>query len=48
MGVYEADIRPWIPMQIDKLAARLDRDRPTLGVCLGRAMIGEWLTDVRA
>ncbi|MBJ7444699.1 MAG: glutamine amidotransferase [Sphingobium sp.] len=39
MGVYEADIHPWIPMQIDKLAARLDRDRPTLGVCLGSQMI---------
>lgn len=39
MGVYEADIHPWIPMQIAKLAARLDRDRPTLGVCLGSQMI---------
>lgn len=39
MGVYEADVHPWIPVQIDKLAARLDRDRPTLGVCLGSQMI---------
>jgi GMP synthase (glutamine-hydrolysing) len=39
MGVYEDDIHPWIPLQIEKLAARLDRDRPTLGVCLGSQMI---------
>lgn len=39
MGVYEADIHPWIPLQIEKLAARLDKDRPTLGVCLGSQMI---------
>lgn len=39
MGVYETDVHPWIPMQIDKLAARLAADRPTLGVCLGSQMI---------
>jgi len=39
MGVYEQDIHPWIPMQIDKLSARLEADRPTLGVCLGSQMI---------
>lgn len=39
MGVYEQDIHPWIPIQIAKLADRLDRDRPTLGVCLGSQMI---------
>ena len=39
MGVYEADTHPWIPLQIAKLAARLDRDKPTLGVCLGSQMI---------
>ncbi|WP_223262738.1 glutamine amidotransferase [Sphingobium sp. SCG-1] len=39
MGVYEADIHPWIPLQIEKLAARLEKDRPTLGVCLGSQMI---------
>ncbi|MEA3388963.1 glutamine amidotransferase [Sphingobium sp. CCH11-B1] len=39
MGVYEADIHPWIPTQIEKLAARLAADRPTLGVCLGSQMI---------
>lgn len=39
MGVYEADLHPWIPLQIAKLAARLAIDRPTLGVCLGSQMI---------
>lgn len=39
MGVYEADIHPWIPLQIEKLARRLDADRPTLGVCLGSQMM---------
>lgn len=39
MGVYETDRHPWIATQIDKLAARLAADRPTLGVCLGSQMI---------
>ncbi|WP_176591401.1 glutamine amidotransferase [Sphingobium sp. EM0848] len=39
MGVYEQDIHPWIPHQIEKLAARLEQDLPTLGVCLGSQMI---------
>jgi GMP synthase (glutamine-hydrolysing) len=39
MGVYEQDIHPWIPLQIEKLAARLEKDHPTLGVCLGSQMI---------
>lgn len=39
MGVYEADLHPWIPLQLAKLAQRLERDRPTLGVCLGSQMI---------
>ena len=39
MGVYETDIHPWIPLQINKLAQRLDHDRATLGVCLGSQMI---------
>jgi len=39
MGVYEQDIHPWIPLQIEKLSARLEADRPTLGVCLGSQMI---------
>ncbi|WP_188064857.1 glutamine amidotransferase [Sphingobium sp. KCTC 72723] len=39
MGVYETDVHPWIPVQLAKLAQRLERDRPTLGVCLGSQMI---------
>jgi GMP synthase - Glutamine amidotransferase domain len=39
MGVYEQDVHPWIPVQIEKLAARLEQDLPTLGVCLGSQMI---------
>jgi len=39
MGVYEHDLHPWIPLQIAKLAARLEQDLPTLGVCLGSQMI---------
>lgn len=39
MGVYEADLHRWIPLQLQKLAARLEKDRPTLGVCLGSQMI---------
>lgn len=39
MGVYEQAIYPWIPLQIEKLAERLDRNRPTLGVCLGSQMM---------
>ncbi|MEC3949769.1 glutamine amidotransferase [Sphingobium sp. HWE2-09] len=39
MGVYEQDQHPWIALQIEKLAARLQADRPTLGVCLGSQMM---------
>lgn len=39
MGVYEQDLHPWIPLQIEKLSARLEQDLPTLGVCLGSQMI---------
>jgi GMP synthase (glutamine-hydrolysing) len=39
MGVYEQDRHPWIALQLEKLAARLAQDRPTLGVCLGSQMI---------
>ena len=43
MGVYEADVHPWIATQIGKLAGRLSADRPTLGVCLGSQMIASAL-----
>ncbi len=39
MGVYDTDDHPWIPCEIRRLAMRLARDRPTLGVCLGSQMI---------
>ncbi|MPT48611.1 MAG: glutamine amidotransferase [Sphingobium sp.] len=39
MGVYEADAHPWIDVQLEKLARRLEDGRPTLGVCLGSQMI---------
>jgi GMP synthase (glutamine-hydrolysing) len=39
MGVYEQDRYPWITCQVRNLAARLQVDRPTLGVCLGAQMM---------
>jgi GMP synthase (glutamine-hydrolysing) len=35
IGVYEADIYPFITSEIKALAARLAADKPTLGICLG-------------
>ncbi len=39
MGVYEQDSYPWITIQLQKLAQRLEAGRPTLGVCFGAQMI---------
>ena len=39
MGVYERDAHPWIDRELTRLRERLDRRRPTLGVCLGAQMI---------
>jgi GMP synthase (glutamine-hydrolysing) len=39
MGVYDSAAHPWIACEIDRLARRLDADRPTLGVCLGAQML---------
>ncbi|WP_066795153.1 glutamine amidotransferase [Sphingomonas soli] len=39
MGVYEQDAHPWIRCEIDRLAKRVERGLPTLGVCLGAQMI---------
>lgn len=39
MGVYEGDRYPWIAHEIERLAARLTEDRPTIGVCFGAQMI---------
>ena len=39
MGVYEREAHPWIDCEIERLAERLHRGLPTLGVCLGAQMI---------
>lgn len=39
MGVYERAAHPWILCEIDRLAKRIERGLPTLGVCLGAQMI---------
>jgi GMP synthase (glutamine-hydrolysing) len=39
MSVYEQDRHPWIASLLGRLTQRLERDRPTLGVCLGSQMI---------
>lgn len=39
MGVYEADVYPWINCQKNRLARRLEVGRPTLGVCFGAQMM---------
>ncbi|MEH3106389.1 MAG: glutamine amidotransferase [Sphingomonas fennica] len=39
MGVYEQAENPWIACEVARLAGRLRRGLPTLGVCLGSQMI---------
>lgn len=39
MAVYEQDKYPWIACQQRRLAARLARERPTLGVCFGSQLM---------
>jgi GMP synthase (glutamine-hydrolysing) len=39
MGVYEHEVHSWIPGHLARRAARLDANRPTLGVCLGAQML---------
>lgn len=43
MGVYERQAFPWIPHEIERLAERLDENRPTLGVCFGAQIIASAL-----
>lgn len=35
MAVHEADAHPWMTGEIARVAQRLERDLPTLGICLG-------------
>lgn len=39
MGVYEQEQYPWIGCQIRRLRARIEREKPTLGVCFGAQMM---------
>ena len=39
MGVYEQEAHPWIAHELERLAERIARGLPTLGVCLGAQMI---------
>lgn len=39
MSVYEEERHPWIALQRRRLAQRLERDRPTLGVCFGAQLM---------
>jgi GMP synthase (glutamine-hydrolysing) len=39
MGVYERDKHPWIAGELDRIAQRLDANRPTLGICFGSQML---------
>jgi GMP synthase (glutamine-hydrolysing) len=49
MGVYEREAHPWIGCEIDRLAKRIERRLPTLGVCLGAQMIAAAMgAEVRA
>src|SRR5579864_964447 len=39
IGVYETDAYPFIPGEIAAVAARLETNKPTLGICLGAQMM---------
>lgn len=39
VGVYEADRYPFLAVELDRIAARLAADRPTLGLCLGAQLM---------
>ncbi len=41
MGVYQADMFPYLYNEIDYIKARIDKDKPTLGVCLGAQMVAK-------
>lgn len=49
MGVYERVAHPWISHELERLAERIERGLPTLGVCLGAQMIAAAMgAEVRA
>lgn len=39
IGVYETDIYPFLTAEIALLKARLQQDKPTLGICLGAQLM---------
>lgn len=39
IGVYDAELYPFIVDEIEAIRARLDAGQPTLGICLGHQMI---------
>ena len=39
VGVYQADLFPWLDIERKALSARLAAGRPTIGVCLGAQLI---------
>lgn len=39
MGVYEKDEHPFLDRERDVLAARIEMDRPTFGICLGAQLM---------
>src|SRR6185312_12283910 len=43
IGVYETDLYPWLADEIALIAKRLERGRPTLGICLGAQLMARAL-----
>jgi GMP synthase (glutamine-hydrolysing) len=43
IGVYEADVYPFIAGEVAAIAARLRADKPLLGICLGAQMMASAL-----
>lgn len=43
MGVYEADAHPYLLEEIKVARARLEKDKPVLGVCLGAQIVANAL-----